>query len=94
MKIGAKLDTAAGIDLPQRAPRTDAAAAPATAGVTGDRVALSAAGASIASAGGDFDPAKVEAIRAAIKEGRFSVNAGAIADRLIADATALLGPRS
>lgn len=64
---------------------------------SGDAVSLSSAAASMSGldAGvGDFDATKVEAIRQAIREGRFTVNAEAIADRLIAEATALLGPRS
>ena len=61
-----------------------------------DKVAVSAAGAQMGAldAAQDFDSAKVDAIRQAMREGRFSVNPGAIADRLIADASALLGPRS
>lgn len=38
----------------------------------------------------DFDSRKVEAIALAIREGRFQVNAEAIADRLIANARELL----
>ena len=70
-------------------------APPAKARAT-DQVDLSAAGAQIGTLGGtpDFDSAKVDAIRQAIRDGKFSVNAGAIADRLIADATSLLGPRT
>lgn len=41
-----------------------------------------------------FDAAKVEAIRAAIQSGRFSVNAEAIADKLLANARELLGVAS
>jgi len=56
---------------------------------------LTAAGVELARAGsGDFDQAKVDAIRNAIREGRFTVNAGAIADQLISDAAALLSPRA
>jgi len=40
---------------------------------------------------GSFDGAKVEAIKQAIAEGRLSVNASVVADRLIADARALAG---
>lgn len=64
---------------------------------SGDAVSLSSAAASMSgldAGAGDFDANKVEAIRQAIREGRFTVNAEAIADRLIAEATALLGPRS
>lgn len=38
-----------------------------------------------------FDKAKVERISAAIRDGRFQVDAGAIADKLIANAQELLG---
>jgi negative regulator of flagellin synthesis FlgM len=41
-----------------------------------------------------FDAAKVERIAAAIREGRFQVDAGAIADKLIANAQELLGRTS
>lgn len=62
-----------------------------------DKATVSSAGAQISAMAGttDFDTAKVEAIRQAIREGRFSVNAEAIADRLIDEASALLGgPRT
>ena len=39
---------------------------------------------------GSFDAAKVERITQAIRDGSFSVNAGAIADQLIANAQELL----
>lgn len=39
---------------------------------------------------GSFDAAKVERITQAIRDGTFSVNAGAIADQLIANARELL----
>ena len=94
MKIGSSLDIPTPADLPARASApTTAASSRAAAGT--DRVDVSAAGAQMGAAGaGDFDAAKVDAIRQAIREGRFTVNAGAIADRLIADAAALLGPRN
>jgi negative regulator of flagellin synthesis FlgM len=38
-----------------------------------------------------FDAAKVSEIRAAIAEGRYQVNAGAVADKLIASAAQLAG---
>jgi negative regulator of flagellin synthesis FlgM len=40
----------------------------------------------------DFDAEKVERIAQAIREGKFTVNAEAIADRLIANAQELLPP--
>jgi negative regulator of flagellin synthesis FlgM len=42
---------------------------------------------------GGFDSAKVERIAQAIREGRFTVNAEAIADKLIVNAEELLGTR-
>jgi negative regulator of flagellin synthesis FlgM len=92
MKIGSTPDPS---PLTDTIPRTARPAAVPGVGAHGDQVALSAAGTQMNSlAGGDFDAAKVEAIRQAIRDGRFTVNAGAIADRLIADATALLRPRN
>lgn len=42
----------------------------------------------------DFDIKKVEEVRAAIAEGRFKVNAEAVADKLLASAAELLGRKS
>ncbi|MBE7939178.1 MULTISPECIES: flagellar biosynthesis anti-sigma factor FlgM [Ramlibacter] len=96
MKIGSSIDLSPAADTQLRAGRSapsTAAAAP-VAGAS-DQVSVSAAGAQLGGLGSsDFDHAKVEQIRQAMREGRFHVNAGAIADRLIADATALLGPRA
>lgn len=90
MKIGSITDPSPLADTVLRTARPAA-----IAGTGSDQVALSAAGTQMNSLGsGDFDAAKVEAIRQAIRDGRFTVNAGAIADRLIADATALLRPRN
>lgn len=41
----------------------------------------------------DFDLKKVEEVRAAIAEGRFKVNAEAVADKLLASVSELLGKR-
>lgn len=41
-----------------------------------------------------FDAAKVSEIRSAIAEGRFQVNSGAVADKLIASAAQLAGRKS
>jgi negative regulator of flagellin synthesis FlgM len=62
------------------------------------KVALSTAAASMragaaGAAEGSFDAAKVERISQAIRDGRFQVNAEAIADKLIAHAVELLGRR-
>jgi negative regulator of flagellin synthesis FlgM len=97
MKIGSNLDTSAATEAQARAGRlaSTGAAATTSAPAAVDKVALSAAGAQIGgAASSDFDSKKVDAIRQAIREGRFTVNASAIADRLIADASALLAPRT
>jgi len=95
MKIGTPIDSGATSGIGLRGTRESGPATPA-AGVkpASDQVSLSSAGAQIGAAGSDFDQDKVDAIRQAIRDGRFTVNAGAIADRLIADAHALLGPRA
>jgi negative regulator of flagellin synthesis FlgM len=60
------------------------------------KVALSPAASSLSVATGDaaFDTAKVERLAQAIRDGRFKVNAEAIADKLIINAEELLGPKS
>jgi negative regulator of flagellin synthesis FlgM len=45
-------------------------------------------------AGADFDVKKVEEIRTAISEGRFKVNADAVADKLLSSVSELLGKKS
>ncbi|WP_427911961.1 flagellar biosynthesis anti-sigma factor FlgM [Ramlibacter sp. MMS24-I3-19] len=93
MKIGSSHDLSA-VDGTQRGSRAaGTGAATRTSAVATDQVALSAAGSALVKGDADFDQAKVDAIRTAIQEGRFTVNAGAIADQLIADASALLQPR-
>lgn len=96
MKIGTPLDTHVPADLglkPGGAAVAAPSAAPAGPART-DQVEVSAAAAQMGALGAsEFDAAKVDAIRQAIREGRFTVNPEAIADRLIADAAALLGPR-
>jgi negative regulator of flagellin synthesis FlgM len=96
MKIGTPLDAQAAAGVSLRTGRAAGTAAAPSSAVATDKVAVSAAGVKMgaaSSSAGDFDAAKVDAIRQAIREGRFTVNPGAIADRLIADAAALLGPR-
>ncbi len=57
------------------------------------KLQLSPAAADVARAAGDgsFDAKKVDRIAGAIRDGSFQVNAEAIADKLIANATELLG---
>ncbi len=63
--------------------------ASATAGVP---VTVSAAARSleVSSAGSGIDEAKVAAVRAAIADGTFTVNAGAIADKMLSNAQEIL----
>jgi negative regulator of flagellin synthesis FlgM len=44
--------------------------------------------------GGEFDAKKVDEVRAAIAEGRFKVNAEAVADKLLASVGELLGRKA
>jgi negative regulator of flagellin synthesis FlgM len=57
------------------------------------QVDLSPAATQLAGAGSDptFDASKVDRIATAIRQGKFSVNHEAIADKLIANATELVG---
>jgi negative regulator of flagellin synthesis FlgM len=59
-------------------------------------VALSSTASLLSSASGDgsFDAGKVERIAQAIRDGKFTINADKIADKLIANAGELLQPRS
>ena len=76
------------------------AAAPAAAPAPSTQVAISAtarlaaSAASASSDDGSFDTAKVGRIAQAISEGKFTVNANAIADKLIANAQELLDSRA
>lgn len=96
MKIGSLLDTFASSDVPARSATRAEATQPVTSLAPTDQATVSAAAVQMGAQSGsaDFDSAKVDAIRQAIREGRFSVNPEAIADRLIVDAAALLSPRS
>jgi negative regulator of flagellin synthesis FlgM len=71
-----------------------AAAAGRSAAEPSAKVAISSAGSlmSDASVDGSFDGEKVERIANAIREGRFTINAEAIADKLIVNARELMGP--
>jgi negative regulator of flagellin synthesis FlgM len=64
-----------------------------------ERVQLSDLGSRLAQlenqfSGSDFDVKKVEEIRNAISEGKFKVNADAIADKLLSSVSDLLGKKS
>lgn len=94
MKVG-QLDssvTVAGTAAGNK-PSSAAAAGRSTAEPSA-KVAISSAGSmmSDASVDGSFDSEKVERIANAIREGRFTINAEAIADKLIVNARELMGP--
>lgn len=91
MKIGS-IDTKP--VAPQPAERKPGSAAPAGGKAEASaHVDLSAAATKLAEQGADpsFDTAKVERITQAIRDGKFTVNAEAIADKLITNAEELLG---
>ncbi|MDE2612711.1 MAG: flagellar biosynthesis anti-sigma factor FlgM [Burkholderiales bacterium] len=60
------------------------------------KVELSGAASALAGAAADptFDTAKVQRIAGAIRDGKFEVNPGVIADKLIANAQDLLGRKA
>jgi negative regulator of flagellin synthesis FlgM len=60
------------------------------------KVELSAAATLLAAEGNtaDFDAEKVARIAQAIRDGKFEIDAGAIADKLLANTRELIGPRS
>ena len=83
---------------PGERPASQAAAGTASGGDSA-RVDLSKLSAQIAAlesslAAVPFDAARVESIRQAIVEGRVTVNADKVADRMVASALALLGRRN
>ncbi|MEO8410063.1 MAG: flagellar biosynthesis anti-sigma factor FlgM [Propionivibrio sp.] len=87
-----KIDSSA---KPAGAPPVKEAKAPVmekSTAATGDEVRLSALAAQLSTSGNEpvFDSARVAEIKQAISDGRFTINAGAIADRLIASAQELV----
>ncbi len=54
------------------------------------QVALSATALGVNAAGADFDADKVQRVAQAIRDGRYTIDAEAIADKLIANARELL----
>lgn len=71
---------------------TRAPSASKTASASADEVQLSPLSAQLSASDDEqsFDAARVSEIKQAISEGRFTINAGAIADRLIASAKELV----
>ncbi len=72
------------------APATPAAPAAAAANVTTVELSSAAATLRATAASPEFDAQKVARISTAISEGRFQVNPGVIADKLISNARELL----
>lgn len=66
-----------------------------TAAAAGEEVLLSPLSAQLSASDGEqsFDAARVSEIKQAISEGRFAINASAIADRLITSAKELVDSR-
>ncbi|HEX7156317.1 MAG TPA: flagellar biosynthesis anti-sigma factor FlgM [Burkholderiaceae bacterium] len=60
----------------------------------GDRVQISGLSAQLSHADSDFDAAKVGAVSSAIAQGRYQVNAGTIADKMLAGLSDLAGKKS
>lgn len=89
MKIGS-IDTKAPATAPAVDRKSGATKAPE---VPSTEVSLSAGAKSLGDVSTDptFDSAKVERIATAIRDGKFKVDAGAIADKLIINAEELLG---
>lgn len=108
MKIGNSPDASASSTKVEQRPaarKSEAAgssdvarSAPAPAPAPSTQVALSSTAQMAASASGtddgSFDAAKVNRIAQAISEGKFTVNARAIADKLVANAQELLDARA
>ena len=94
MKIGSSSSPAADAAALARAKAEAGSAAKARAQVeSGSAVKLSSAATGLLAAGAtpEFDAAKVERIRQAIADGSYKDDAGAIADKLIANAQEVLG---
>jgi negative regulator of flagellin synthesis FlgM len=99
MKIGPLDNKPAGIDrvAPTGAEKRGDAVRPGAAAGSGEasaKVALSSTAAALSAEGAgeaSFDQAKVERIAQAIRDGKYQINAEAIADKLIANAQELLG---
>lgn len=82
---------------PEATVTTDTVRQTAAAPAPSAQVAISSAAKLAASAGSDdgsFDAAKVARISQAISEGKFTINAHAIADKLVANAQELLSARA
>lgn len=89
--LSAETDLKTGNGKGSSAPAATGSAAP-----TGSSIELSSASLGLAQGvdSASFDSARVEQIKSAIAQGKFQVNAGAVADKLIASVQDLLGGSS
>lgn len=97
MKIGSAYGLPpAGADVTPAAGARAGGVKAAPAGSTGGQVDVSSAATAMngLDGSGEFDAAKVDAIRSAIRNGSFQVNPGAIADRIISEARSLVGSQA
>lgn len=102
MKIGQKPELPGALAQAGLAKQAKSPAAGAAEGAAKDAAVASAAGVpvtvssaaraldSTGRASGDFDAAKVKAVRSAIEKGTFAVDAEAIADKMLANAQEIL----
>ncbi|MFO1282266.1 MAG: flagellar biosynthesis anti-sigma factor FlgM [Burkholderiales bacterium] len=92
MKIPPSSDLLKSVQTPASGGSRPNGAASAAVPAAADRVTLSTPTGSNVSANAEagFDRAKVEAIKAAIRDGTLSVDSGVVADRMLAQALALL----
>lgn len=93
MKIGPLNEAAlAAATSPVKADRAAVRPEDGASAAAGVPVTVSAAARSleVSSAGSGIDEAKVAAVRAAIADGTFTVNAGAIADKMLSNAQEIL----
>ncbi|MCK6431783.1 MAG: flagellar biosynthesis anti-sigma factor FlgM [Burkholderiaceae bacterium] len=96
MKIGQienKAATSPAVAERKQPPETTKTASPATTEASA-QVELSSGALGVDGVDPVFDAEKVQRISDAIREGRFEINAEAIADKLIANAHDLLSPQS
>lgn len=78
----------------RKAPASTGAASSSATAEPSTKVELSDSGLAAGGADPVFDAEKVQRISDAIRDGKFEVNAEAIADKLIANAHELLSPRT
>lgn len=91
MKIGSNLGPVGESSGPDRSPRTSESKGGVKSVKSTDTVELSPLVSQLTASGaeGEFDAKKVEAIKAAIRDGKFQINAEVVADKLIAHAADL-----